>query len=114
MMAGSTEPANGGPGPWPARLALLQSLTGLLAAVFLCIHLLLDSAILIGPGAADAVARFFEGEPFLDRPHPWIVSVAALTLLGLILVHALLALRKFPRDYRQYRTLRNHLSAFPH
>src|SRR5574342_42830 len=96
--------------PWPARLDLLQSVTGLALAGFVCVHLLLDSAILIGPGAADAVARFFEGQPFLGSPHPWIVSLAALGLLALIALHAALALRKFPHDYRQYRALRSHLS----
>jgi fumarate reductase subunit C len=115
-MAGNTDAADAGrsPGPWPARLDLLQSLTGLALAAFLCVHLLLDSAILVGPGAADAVARFFEGEPFLGSGHPWIVALAALALLGLIAVHAALALRRFPRDYRQYRALRVHLSSFPH
>jgi fumarate reductase subunit C len=113
-MARGTDPAGDHPGPWPARLDALQSLTGFALAAFLCVHLLLDSAILIGPGAADAVARFFEGEPFLGTGRPWIVSAAALGLLALVLLHAALALRRFPHDYRQYRAFRAHLSAFPH
>lgn len=115
-MAGSTDAASshGGRRPWPARLDALQSLTGLALAAFLGIHLLLDSAILIGPGAADAVAKFFEGEAFLGSRQPWIVSVAALGLLALIALHGALALRKFPHDYRQYRAFRGHLAAFPH
>ena len=99
---------------WPARLDLIQSAAGLALAAFLCVHLLLDSAILIGPEAADWVARFFEGEPFLGHGYPGIVSAAAFGLLLLIVVHAALALRKFPHDYRQYRSLRDHLGHFRH
>jgi len=99
---------------WPARLDLLQSLTGLLLAAFLAVHLLLDSAILIGPGAANVVARFFEGQYVFGSPHPWIVSAAALGLLALVVVHAALAMRKFPRGYRDYAALSGHVHAFGH
>jgi fumarate reductase subunit C len=99
---------------WPAILDLAQSLTGILLAGFICVHLLLDSAILISPAAADFVARFFEGETLLGTAHPWMVSVAASGLLLLIVVHAMLALRKFPHDYRQYRAFKAHASRFPH
>jgi len=99
---------------WPAILDLVQSLTGLLLVGFICIHLLLDSAILISPAAADFVARFFEGETVLGTAHPWIVSIAATGLFLLIVLHAMLALRKFPHDYRQYRAFRSHASGFSH
>ena len=99
---------------WPAILDLVQSLTGLALVGFICVHLLLDSAILISPAAADYVARFFEGETILGTAHPWIVSVAATGLFLLIILHAVLALRKFPHDYRQYRAFRSHASGFPH
>ena len=99
---------------WPAILDLVQSLTGLLLAGFVCVHLLLDSAILISPDAANYVARFFEGEALLGTAHPWIVSVAATGLFLLIILHAMLALRKFPHDYRQYRAFRTHTSRFSH
>ena len=102
------------PSPWPARLDLAQSLSGLLLAGFICVHLLLDSAILISPDAADWVARFFEGEQLLGRAHPWLVSVAAIGLFALILLHAALALRKFPHDYRQYRSFKQHSARFRH
>ncbi|NJN40077.1 MAG: fumarate reductase cytochrome b subunit [Gammaproteobacteria bacterium] len=99
---------------WPARLDLLQSLSGLLLAAFLAVHLLLDSAILIGPGAADFVARFFEGEHLFGSPQPWIVSAAALGLLALLVVHAALAMRKFPHAHRDYMQLREHVRTFGH
>jgi len=99
---------------WPARLDLIQSLTGLALAAFLGVHLLLDSAILFGPEAANWVAKFFEGEPFFGRGYPGIVSAAAAGLLILIVVHAALALRKFPHDYRQYHAFRAHMGHFRH
>lgn len=103
-----------GASPWPARLDLAQSLSGLLLAGFICVHLLLDSAILISPEAADWVARFFEGEQLLGNAHPWLVSLAALGLFVLIVLHAGLALRKFPHDYRQYRSFKQHAAQFRH
>ncbi len=99
---------------WPARLDLLQSLSGLLLAGFLAVHLLLDSAILIGPGAADFVARFFEGQFFFGSPYPWIVSAAAVALLALVVIHAALAMRKLPHAYRDYAEVRGHVRAFNH
>jgi len=100
--------------PWPARLDFLQSASGFLLVIFLCVHLLLDAAILIGPAAADVVARAFDGQYLFDRAHPWLVSLAALGVLGLIVVHAVLAMRKLPRSTREYRALRHHLRDFRH
>jgi len=90
---------------WPAILDLTQSVSGALLVLFISVHLLLDSAILISPRAADRVARFFEGEALMGKAHPWLVSIAAALLLLLVMLHAVLALRKFPHDYRQYRAL---------
>ena len=77
---------------WPARLDFLQSLTGFLLAAFLAVHLLLDSAILFGPRAADAVAQFFEGRLFFGSSYPWIVSAAAVVLLALVVAPPLVKL----------------------
>lgn len=99
---------------WPARLDLAQSLTGLLLAAFLAIHLLLDSAILFGPDAADFVAHFFEGELFFGTSHSWIVSAAAVAILVLVVIHASLAMRKFPQSYRDYAVMRGHVRALEH
>lgn len=91
-----------------------QSATGLVLAVFLAFHLVFDAAILLGPEAADAVAHFFEGEPLLGSRHPWIVSVAAAGLLALVLAHAALALRRFPRSVGELRAFRAHARGFGH
>lgn len=99
---------------WPARLDLIQSSTGLVLALFLSVHLLLDSAILIGPHAADFVARAFEGAFIFARPQPWIISVVAVILLILVVVHAVLAMRKLPGNYAQYRALAQQTALIRH
>lgn len=99
---------------WPARLDLIQSTTGLVLALFLSVHLLLDSAILIGPHAADFVARAFEGAFIFARPQPWIISVVAVILLILVVVHAVLAMRKLPGNYAQYRALSQQAALIRH
>jgi len=98
----------------PALLDLTQSASGLLLVLFLLVHLLLDAAILISPKAADAVARAFEGQYIFGKAHPWMVSLAGLALLLLIVVHALLAIRKLPRSTDQYITVRRHFRSFGH
>jgi len=114
MIGGATVDRARRKSAWPARLDFLQSLTGLLLAAFLAVHLLLDSAILFGPRAADAVAQFFEGRLFFGSSYPWIVSTAAVVLLALVVIHAALALRKFPHAHRDYAEMRRHVRTFDH
>ncbi|MBS0396476.1 MAG: hypothetical protein JSR54_17795, partial [Proteobacteria bacterium] len=59
--------AAGGAGAWPARLDLLQSGTGLALALFMWVHMLFVSSILLGHDAMWTVARFFEGYFVLGR-----------------------------------------------
>ncbi|MDR2164571.1 MAG: fumarate reductase cytochrome b subunit [Zoogloeaceae bacterium] len=99
---------------WPARLDLLQSLTGLLLALFVCAHLFFDSSILLGKDAMWAVSKFYEGYFVFGKAHPWLVSMVAGTLCVVFMAHALLALRKFPINYRQYRTFHAHARAMRH
>ncbi|MFN7571925.1 MAG: fumarate reductase cytochrome b subunit [Betaproteobacteria bacterium] len=99
---------------WPARLDAAQSATGLLLGLFLCVHLLLDSAILIGPDAADWVARALEGAFVFQRPQPWFVSVVAAILFALLFVHAALAMRKLPGNWRQWQAFHAHSALLKH
>ena len=59
---------------WPARLDLLQSLSGLALGLFMWVHMFFVSSILLGRDAMWTVARFFEGYFFFGRPLPWLVS----------------------------------------
>lgn len=102
------------PNRWPARLDLWQSLSGLFLAVFIAFHLSFDASILIGPEAFAWVGHALEGGLFLERPQPWLTSLAGLAVLLLIAFHALLALRKFPANMQQHRAMHAHVHEFRH
>ena len=65
---------------WPARLDLLQSLSGLALALFMWLHMGFVSAILISEDFAWAVARFFEGYFFFGKAYPILVSFVVATI----------------------------------
>ncbi len=99
---------------WPARLDFLQSGTGLLLGLFMWVHMMFVSSILLGNDAMWTVARFFEGYYFFGRSLPWLVSLLVGCIFALVIAHAALALRKFPASYRQYREFRGHMAAMKH
>lgn len=99
---------------WPARLDLLQSVSGLLLALFMWVHMLFVSSILLGPDAMWVVSRFFEGYFVLGYSVPGLVSVLVAGVLTLFICHAALALRKFPASYAAHRTFRAHMAAMRH
>ncbi len=99
---------------WPSRLDVLQSLSGLLLALFVWAHMFFESSILLGEDAMYRVSKMFEGEPLFGKPYPLLVSAVGLTVFALIAVHAVLALRKFPATNRQYQQLHRHIVAVRH
>jgi fumarate reductase subunit C len=99
---------------WPARLDVTQSLTGLALALFMWGHMFFVSSILLGPDAMWTVARFFEGYFIFGRSFPWLVSAVVAGVLVLLVVHAMLAMRKFPINYRQASTFRAHAATLRH
>jgi fumarate reductase subunit C len=102
------------PSLWPARLDLLQSASGLFLALFMWLHMLFVSSILLGKDAFWVVARFFEGYFFFGRGYPVLVSVLVAAVLAVIIVHAGLALRKFPASWRQYSAISSHKRGLRH
>jgi fumarate reductase subunit C len=99
---------------WPARLDLAQGVSGLFLALFVAFHLLLESSILISLDAMYRVTKTFEGLYLFDQPHPIIVSVMALGVFAVFVLHATLALRKFPNGYRQYQAFKRHRRRLRH
>jgi len=102
--------------PIPARLDLAQSLTGLALALFMWTHLILVSSILLGKDAMHFVtgvmeARFLSGD---GRGYPILVTAAGVTVFALFIVHAGVALRKFPNSWRQHRELRDQIAILDH
>ncbi len=99
---------------WPARLDFLQSATGLALGLFMWGHMLFVSSILLGKDAMWTVTKFFEGYFFFGRAFPWLVSIVVAVVIVFFVGHALLALRKFPAGYRQYKAFRSHMNMFHH
>lgn len=89
---------------WAGRLDLAQSLSGLILGLFMWCHMLFVATILFSEDTFWTVARAFEGYFILGRPQPWLVSLAVGGIFGLFVLHAFLALRKFPGNAKQYRT----------
>ncbi|MBN2894569.1 MAG: fumarate reductase cytochrome b subunit [Campylobacterales bacterium] len=101
-------------GKTPARLDFLQSFTGIALALFISFHLLFESSILISKEAMYTLTQFFEGYYFFGQKYPLIISALAAFILLLIVVHASVALRKFPASYRQYRAFKTHMTRMNH
>ncbi len=100
--------------PWPARLDLLQSGSGLFLGLFMWAHMGFVSTILISPDAFWTVARFFEGYFIFGRPYPGLVSLVVALVFAVLVLHAFLALRKFPGDWTQYTVFWRHAGRLGH
>jgi fumarate reductase subunit C len=99
---------------WPARLDWLQSASGLALGLFMWGHMFFVSSILLGKDAMWHVTKFFEGYHLFGRAMPWLVSCVVAVVIALFIGHAMLAVRKFPINYRQYRAYADHKNAMHH
>ncbi|BAF71372.1 fumarate reductase cytochrome b subunit [Sulfurovum sp. NBC37-1] len=98
----------------PARIDFLQSVSGLFLALFIMFHLLFESSILLGKEAMYRLTKLFEGEPFIEGGEPLIISALAVIIFTLFVVHAGVALRKFPSSYHEYRRYIEHKALLKH
>ncbi len=98
----------------PAWLDVLQGGSGLVLVLFMWAHMLFVSSILLGVDAMYAVARMFEGEFIFGRPYPLLVSGAVAFVSLIFVLHAIVAIRKIPASYREYRLFLRHASIFKH
>jgi fumarate reductase subunit C len=99
---------------WPARLDLAQSASGLVLALFMWGHMLFVSTILVSEDFMWRVTRMFEGYFLFGRSYPGIVSAIVAGVLSLVVLHALLALRKLPSSWYQWSTYRGHMKVMHH
>jgi len=100
----------------PARLDLAQSITGVILGLFIMGHVMFVSAILLGPDTAYWVDKALEAQ-FLDpegHGFPALVSLVAFVIFSVFVVHAGLALRKFPNSWRQYRIMQDQIENLAH
>lgn len=98
----------------PAKLDWWQSATGLFLGLFMIAHMFFVSSILISDEFMFTITKFFEGSIFIKAGEPKIVSGVAAFVFIVFVVHALLAMRKFPINYRQYLALKAHKHVMKH
>ena len=99
---------------WPARLDLVQSASGLALALFMIAHSLIVGSLLLGPHVYESILSVTDGTLLFGRKVPELHAAVAGSVALLFAVHAALALRKFPADYRQHRAFRDHVGAMRH
>ena len=98
----------------PAKLDYLQSATGLFLGLFMWGHMLLVSSILISKDFMYGVTKFLEGSFIFDGGNPLLVSIVAFVIFVVFIVHAGLAMRKFPGNYKQYQVMKAHATNMKH
>ena len=98
----------------PARLDFLQSATGLILALFIMGHILFEASILISNEMMYKVTLMFEGYYFFGERYPGIISFLAAAIGTIFIVHAGIAIRKFPASYRDYKIIKEHTKQMKH
>ena len=99
---------------WPARMDFMQSASGLFLALFLWVHLFAEASILLGKDAMYRVTLFFEGYYVFGEPYPIIITLFSAFIFAILILHAVLAVRKIPVTYRQYRVYQDHRKVMRH
>lgn len=102
------------PDRMPARLDFAQSATALFLALFMWGHMFFVSSILLGKDAMYTVTKFFEGYYFFGKPYPAVVGVIVAFVFAIFILHAVLAMRKFPGNWREYRAFMRHKKQLAH
>ena len=101
---------------WPAWLDVAQSLSGLALVAFMWVHLTLVSSIHFGKETMNTIAGFFELK-FLhggERGYPAVVVVIGIAIFAIFVLHAGIAMRKFPASWRQYRLFNRQMGVMKH
>jgi fumarate reductase subunit C len=98
----------------PAKLDYWQSATGLFLGLFMWGHMFFVSTILISKDFMYGVTKMFEASFIFEGGAPIIVSIAVFIVFVIFIIHAGLALRKFPTTYKQYKIMKTHTVALKH
>jgi len=98
----------------PAKLDFMQSATGLFLALFMIGHMILVSSILLGKDVMYALTKFFELDFIFDGGNPTAVAVVISVVFAVFFIHAVLAMRKFPINYKQYKMLKSFKDLYNH
>lgn len=98
----------------PARLDWWQSATGLFLGLFMIAHMFFVSSILISPKLFDWMVAKAELDFVFGHRKPIVTSIIVFVVLVAFMVHAFLALRKFPINYKQFLKMRTHKNLMKH
>ena len=98
----------------PARLDFLQSVTGAVLALFIMFHLIFESSILLGKESMYHLTKMFEAEFIIEGGEPLIISALAFVIFIIFILHAFIAMRKFPSSYREYKSYQIHRKLINH
>jgi fumarate reductase subunit C len=99
---------------WPARLDWTQSMSGLLLGLFMWGHMAFVSTILVSNDAMWIVTKTFEGYFVFGHSIPVLVSFVVAGVAALVVLHAFLAMRKFPASASQYGVFTEHRRTLRH
>jgi fumarate reductase subunit C len=98
----------------PAKLDYIQSATGLFLGLFMWGHMLLVSSILISKDFMYSVTKFLEASFIFDGGNPLLVSLMALFIFIVFIVHAAMGMRKLPANLKQYQVMKAHAKNMEH
>ena len=98
----------------PAKLDFIQSVTGLILALFIMGHIMFEASILISHEMMYKVTIMFEGYYFFGETYPGIISFLSSAISVIFVLHAFVAMRKFPASYRDYKIITKHTSQMKH
>jgi fumarate reductase subunit C len=99
---------------WPARLDFVQSASGLLLGLFMWGHMAFVSSVLISNDFMWSVTKMFEGQFLFGRSYPGLVATIVALVVLLFVLHGMLAMRKLPANYQEYRNFRSHQKMLRH
>ncbi len=98
----------------PAKLDYIQSATGLILGLFMWGHMLLVSSILISKDFMYTITKLLEGSFIFEGGNPLLVTIAAIVIFVIFIVHAAMGLRKLPANYKQYQVMKAHANYMNH
>ena len=97
-----------------ARIDFLQSFTGLILALFIVGHIMFEASILISNEMMYKVTIMFEGYYFFGETYPGIISFLAAAISVIFILHAGIAMKKFPSSYRNFKVIKAHMKEMKH
>ena len=98
----------------PAKMDKLLTFSGVILAIFMMGHMFFVSTILISKDFMYKITKIFELDFIFEGGLPIIVSIFALIIGVIFVVHAILAVRKFPTSYSAYLKIKEHAKMMKH